>query len=464
MKMLLQQALEGLPAFIVVDDKQKVVYANKRFSSLLGIMETELIGKKATDFILEDGLTEVMKEKTEKNGVFFSLLPYKRTNQITILCNCKPMIQNDVVIGAVLVQATNHLPDVMQKIHFQNGFTSVDHQKDQMKVELKHIAKSKSALDWIIGKSESIQEIKQLIQSFSKSGLSVLITGETGVGKEIFAKVIHMLKHSTLENFVKINCAAMKEEWLESEIFDYLSDPYAAEKKREIYKNIGFMQKGTLFLDEVTELSLSFQAKLLQVLQDKEVEQNETVPSNIRIICCTNQKIEQLIEDGKFRRDLYYRINTIEIVIPPLKERKEDIDKLCQYFIEKINRENAFHVKGMETEVIRLFHSYDWPGNVRELKHVMQRLAILNPEGLLRIKDCGFIQQKMGKGTNCSETITCETLSAQRTEIEKKAIINALREANYNKTKAAQILNIDRSALYKKMKRYQLQDEKKQSD
>lgn len=416
MDILLQKGLDKLGAFLIVNHERKVIYANKIFASLLGFTKSELIGMNMEDFILNSNIDSAFTGKTEISALPVSFLSHKRKTPLLLQCDCKPIRTGSSLTGILIIPVKGPLRSLKAA-----GF-----------------GKEKNVLDLIIGGSQPIQEMKSLIQSLSKSHLSILITGETGVGKEIFARVIHRMSNPTLENFRKVNCAAMNEEWFRMEV----------------------PRSGTLFLDEIAELPLSFQARMLQLFQNEGSDQHDITCKETRIIASTNQRIEHLIEMGKFRQDLYYRINTIEMEIPPLRERKEDIDSFCQYFIDKINRENNFCLKGIEADVGELFQAYDWPGNVRELKHVLQRLAILNPDGLLRRKDCEFIRQRIEQEPAPPSEQAAETLLAQRIESEKKAIINALQEASYNKTKAAQILSIDRSALYKKMKRYQIQAEK----
>lgn len=215
---------------------------------------------------------------------------------------------------------------------------------------------------------------------------------------------------------------------------------------------------GTILLDEIGEMPLSLQAKLLRVLQEKEIERVgglETIKLNIRIICCTNSDLENLVKEKKFREDLYYRINVVELNIPPLREHIKDIPILCKYFINKFNEEEYFEIKKISPQVLEIFKKYDWPGNVRELKHVIERAAFLCKGDSIELKDCQFFLDKINNSKNIMKNK--DSLRNIKNDSEKNAIIAALEKSKNNKTKAALLLNINRSLLYFKMKKYDIE-------
>ena len=311
-----------------------------------------------------------------------------------------------------------------------------------------------------------------------------MITGETGVGKELFARAIHELSPRKLNPYVKINCAAIPAELLESELFGYEAGAFSGASKTGKPGKFELANQGTLLLDEIGEMPLTLQSKLLRVLQEQEIERVggvKTIQINVRIICCTNQNLQQLIREKKFRNDLYYRINTVELKIPPLRDRKEDIPELTEHFIQKYNNEHDTHVVGANTDVLQLFQTYQWPSNVRELEHIVERLCTINQNQIITPKSCGFLidqisntQQFLGNKIADSEPLLAKSepahtatsvpasemswndLAQKIQTTEREAIIQALLQTNGNKAKAARLLNIDRSSLYYKLKKYNI--------
>ena len=287
-----------------------------------------------------------------------------------------------------------------------------------------------------------------------------------------------------LNPYVKINCAAIPAELLESELFGYEAGAFSGASKTGKPGKFELANQGTLLLDEIGEMPLTLQSKLLRVLQEQEIERVggvKTIQINVRIICCTNQNLQQLIREKKFRNDLYYRINTVELKIPPLRDRKEDIPELTEHFIQKYNNEHDTHVVGANTDVLQLFQTYQWPGNVRELEHIVERLCTINQNQIITPKSCGFLidqisntQQFLGNKIADSEPLLAKSepahtatsvpasemswndLAQKIQTTEREAIIQALLQTNGNKAKAARLLNIDRSSLYYKLKKYNI--------
>ena len=213
-------------------------------------------------------------------------------------------------------------------------------------------------------------------------------------------------------------------------------------------------------MDEIGEMPLPLQSKLLRVLQEREIERVGGVTPikvDVRLICSTNQNLTQLIQDGRFRADLYYRINTIELAIPPLRDRLDDIPDLCTFFIQKFNRENGSYTQGIDQEVLTLMQRYSWPGNVRELEHVIERLCFLNPHSNIGITSCDFLIQKMsGNDSAVTPSPSASSLQEQRSNAEIELIRQTLRQTDGNKAKAARLLGIDRTVLYRKLKKYHI--------
>lgn len=291
-----------------------------------------------------------------------------------------------------------------------------------------------------------------------------MITGETGAGKEVFATAVQQLSNRCQNNFIKVNCAAIPKDLLESELFGYSEGAFSGAIKGGKIGKFEQANHGTILLDEIGELPLPLQAKLLRIIQERELERiggTKTIKLDIRIICCTNQNLEKKVNKGKFRQDLYYRINTVELCIPPLRDRVTDIPLLCDYFIQKINHYHNCSVVGISDEVLHHFFNYNWPGNVRELGHVLERACVLSPTAILDIDQFDFfmpmVYRSVSDSDNDNESLKqLVTLSNKRNHAERKAIIQALETTNGNKSKAAALLQIQRSQLYEKLKKYKI--------
>jgi two-component system NtrC family response regulator len=314
----------------------------------------------------------------------------------------------------------------------------------------------------IIGKSKKMRDIFDTIQKVAPSGATVLIEGESGTGKELVARSIHFNGPRREKPFVAVNCSALAENLLESELFGHEKGAFTgavATKKGRFELADG----GTLFLDEIGELSPNLQVKLLRVLQEKVFERVggvRTISVDIRILAATNKDLQQEMQDGRFREDLYYRLNVVHIVLPPLKERQEDIRLLVNHFIKKYasERQSAAPVTGVDQEVDRLFYDYNWPGNIRELENVIERVMILCPGEIMRVSDL-----PKGFKDNAYNTLHLEGIPADAklydtlAMIEKALIERALKMSNNVQSHAAALLGIGKSGLNQKIKKYNLE-------
>jgi DNA-binding NtrC family response regulator len=302
----------------------------------------------------------------------------------------------------------------------------------------------------LIGKSPSMQKIYDLIERISDTSSNVLITGESGTGKELVAKAIHYNGMRKDGPFIAVNCAAIPEGLLESELFGYKKGAFTDAKsdKRGLILEAN---EGALFLDEITEMPLVLQAKLLRVIEEKEVRPlGDTNPNsfNIRFICTSNRDFKSVIQQGRFREDLYYRLKVIDIELPPLRERREDIPLLAQHFIRKFSDELKKSVSGITEGALKILLNYAWPGNVRELENIIQRAITLSRDNMIHPED---LPSSLTQGTN--EDILEKGLKQRYTvdQLEKEYIKKVLLEAGGNKSKAAEILGLDRKTLYRKL-------------
>lgn len=303
----------------------------------------------------------------------------------------------------------------------------------------------------LIGESLPMREVYRMIAKAAPTKSTVLIYGETGTGKELVARAIHFTSSRRKRPFIKVNCAALPEELLESELFGYEKGAFtgATEKKEGRFE---LAHTGTLLLDEISETSPGFQAKLLRVLQEEEFERVggiKTIKIDVRVIATTNIDPRKAVEKGKLREDLYYRLNVIPIYLPSLRERKEDIPLLVRYFLKKYNRQNGRKIKGVTPECLKMMNRYQWPGNIRELENAIQRAVVISEGEFIHPKDLFLKIDQESASYFSLEDVTLE-------EMEKRLIQHTLQKVGGNRTKAAKILGVSVRTIRNKVKRYQL--------
>ena len=323
-------------------------------------------------------------------------------------------------------------------------------EKDKLQKEIAELKAEALKKYQMIGVSEPIRKVFDLIDQFAKSKASVLIIGESGVGKELIARALHFKSNRKEAPFIKINCAAIPETLIESELFGYEKGAFtgaAGQKKGKLE----MADKGTLFLDEIGDLGASAQAKLLRFLQEGEFERlggTATIKVEVRVIAATNKHLIKEIELSNFREDLYYRLNVINIFVPPLRERKEDIPVLADYFIDKDHEPNGIPKKSLTPEAIEFLKNLTWKGNARELENLMARATILVKSSEIGLMDL----MKITASENTAKKYEKKKLKEAIEQFEKEFIASVLAENNGNKQKTAEILDIDPSNLYRKMK------------
>lgn len=306
----------------------------------------------------------------------------------------------------------------------------------------------------MIGSSPIMQNIYKTIGRVANSSATVLIRGDSGTGKELVAHAIHENSVRKGHNFVKLNCASIPENLLESEMFGHEKGSFTGAVAFKQGK-FELAHKGTIFLDEIGEMSLSIQAKLLRVLQEREFERvggTETIRVDVRIVAATNKNLERSIEEGAFREDLYYRINVVELLLPPLRDRKEDIPALIDHIIKSSSLEHNKPINGFTREAKDVLESYDWPGNIRELKNICERAVLMSCGPLLTVDDLPLSLRKHSRRVEWLGEIQGDSLKEIVAEVEREVILKALDENNWNRSATAQALKINRSSLYAKMK------------
>jgi two-component system response regulator AtoC len=315
----------------------------------------------------------------------------------------------------------------------------------------------------IVGNSPAMQEVYKTIGKVAKADATVLITGESGTGKELVAEALHFNSNRRSGPMVKVSCAALPETLLEAELFGHEKGSFtgAMTQRRGRFE---MADKGTIFLDEIGEMTVPTQTKLLRVLQERKIERigsNLPIKVDIRIVCATNKDLQKLVEQGKFRDDLYYRLNVINIHMPPLRDRKEDVPSLVEHFLAKHRYSATAQPAAISEEAIKRLMEYNWPGNVRELENVIERAVVLSRGQIITSRELPFGDHDAAEGeeSDGGEELKGDSSFFKKSvaQFEKDLIMKALRDANGNRSKAAEMLGIYRRLLYAKIKEYGLE-------
>jgi transcriptional regulator with PAS, ATPase and Fis domain len=310
----------------------------------------------------------------------------------------------------------------------------------------------------IVGETPSMLDAKKQARKAARTDSTLLITGESGTGKEVFAQAVHNRSMRREGPFVKVNCAAIPENLLESELFGFVDGSFTGAMRGGKPGKFELAEGGTIFLDEIGDMSLSMQAKLLTVIQEKEVERiggTKPIPLNVRITAATNKELHKMVREGRFREDLFYRLKVIEIHLPPLRGRKDDIPLIVKYLVNRINQKIGSDIQGVNTESMKCMMNYNWPGNVRELENIIEQAINLSEETLIDLT--GLLDTGEGWCNKIDEAEQeSRSFQVSVADAEKNLILEALTRADGNKAKAARFLNMQRSVLYKKMARLKI--------
>ncbi|KJS16359.1 MAG: transcriptional regulator [Peptococcaceae bacterium BRH_c4b] len=314
--------------------------------------------------------------------------------------------------------------------------------------------------DAMIGLSPVMQNVYKTIGRVANTNATVMIRGESGTGKELVARAIHFNSVRKDRSFIKINCASIPENLLESELFGHEKGAFTGAATAKPGK-FELAHRGTIFLDEIGEMSMSTQTKLLRVLQEREFERvggTETIKVDVRIVAATNKDLEESIESGGFREDLYYRLNVVEVMLPPLRDRKTDIAALVSHIIKGCSAEHKKGIKGFSETAMEILMNYDWPGNIRELKNVCERAVLMSTGPVLGVEDLPLNLKKKSRRYGWLNDVPGGSLKEIVSEVEREIILKALEEHNWNRSAAAQALKMNRSSFYAKLKELGIMD------
>ncbi|KOR81653.1 transcriptional regulator [Bacillus sp. FJAT-21352] len=418
---------------VAVDHEGRITVANEHAKKLLGLQDG-VKGHKITEFIPHSDLMRILATGKIEMGDIATVMGRQ------IVINRFPVIVKGKIVGVVssFKEITN-----IQKMELK--LRKMLHQSG---LEAKH------RLSDIVGRSSELVKAKDLAQRFARTDATVLITGESGTGKELFAQGIHLASPRVLGPFVAVNCSALPESLLESELFGYEEGAFTGANKGGKAGLFELAHGGTLFLDEIGEMPLHIQALLLRVLQERTVRRvggDRVVPVDVRIIAATNRKLEEEIREKRFRTDLYYRINVLNVELPPLRDRLIDIPDLLGAIVNQFNEKRETQIVSIDQEVYTLFKAYDWPGNIRELRNIVERMVLLEEGSTLTVHSGEFLLQKLNRNKNQKD------LSDLSIKVNERELIEAaLKKYFNNKTKTAQALGVDRSTLWRKLKEYNL--------
>ncbi len=445
----LESAYEGI---VVADRDGYVLEVNETYASFIERDRSELIGKHVTEVIENTRLHLVAKTGKAE----FAELQKIRGHWM--IANRIPVFSGGeliAVVGKIMFQDIDKLFEMNAKYKEIKAYLNASDLKGRSAFAAKY------RIEQISGTSEAIEKVKTVAAKAANSNSTVLLVGESGTGKELFAHAIHQLSKRFYGPFVTVNCAAIPESLFESELFGYKEGSFTGAKKTGKPGKFALADKGTIFLDEIGELSLSMQAKLLRVLQEKEIEPVGGKPEavDIRVIAATNRDLEQMLEDGAFRRDLYYRLHVVELRIPPLRERKEDIPLLCEELLCDLqSQETDAESIRIEPEAMKLLQAYNWPGNVRELSNVLERTLFMMEGRTIKAHDLPeYLKQQAAVGTTIRAVGDGHgSLKEALEKMEQQWIQSALNEANGDKRLAARRLGLSKSALYAKLDKMKL--------
>jgi len=446
-KLIFEKILEiSTDGFLIINDKNQIIEINKAYCNFLAVNKEDVLFKDVMDVIKNSKLPEILLNgETDVDVVHKLLEGQSPAKEKFVAVTRAPVKDNNKIIAAVgQIKFTRETRELAEKLQH------MDSELQYYKNELKRIARSKYSFETIIGQSPKFLETIELAHKAALNDFNVLLLGDTGTGKEVFANAIHYASNRRNKPIIRINCAAIPHDLLEAELFGYEEGSFTGAKKGGKKGKFELAMGGTVFLDEIGDMPLNMQAKLLRVLQEKEVEKiggDQPIPVNVRVIAATNQNLEERIKSKAFRLDLYYRLNVIQIKIPPLRERIGDIPLFLAYFLQEINERYGTGVE-MSPDVVNILNSYSWPGNIRELKNVVERAYSMVDGG--NILNLHIPANIIGHNKMNDLDANHQTLDSLMEQIEREILLNAWKNNDYNCRATAKELGIHRSTLYKK--------------
>ncbi|WP_201785148.1 MULTISPECIES: sigma-54 interaction domain-containing protein [Bacillaceae] len=440
---MIEHTYDGL---VMVDKDGYVQVFSKAYADFIEINQASSIGKHVTEVIPNTRMHIVAKSGVEETAQL------QKVGNNYIIVTRTPIYRDKKLVGAVgklLFKNIGQFTALFRRLN------ALEKEVRKYKGEFQDRNKASYSFQHLIGESKAFIEVIDEAKKAAKGQATILLLGESGTGKELFAHSIHQASPRSMGVFVKVNCAAIPNDLLEAELFGYEEGSFTGAKKGGKPGKFEMADGGTIFLDEIGELPLHMQVKLLRVLQEREVERVgglATKSVDVRIIAATNQSLQTLVEKGNFRLDLYYRLNVIELKIPALRDRKADIEQLIHFLLAKYETIVGITSKGIDSQTITLLKKYHFPGNIRELENIVERaLTLMNPGDWLTP---AYLPKELKREQEHDEDI--QPLAIQLEKAEKEAIEHSLIKAKGNKSEAANQLGIGRTTLYEKLAKHQL--------
>jgi transcriptional regulator with PAS, ATPase and Fis domain len=440
----------------VIDNNERVCTWTDGAEKIFSVDYQDIIGRPITDFFDYENL-EILQSLYQGKSIVGQ--HHQPRSDLFVLINSNPVYFNDQIIGAV-VSETN----ITNQVVLNEKLFNMSNEVHRLEQEVAKYKDSPDPFNSIKGKSSALQKTIHLAKKVCSVKSTVLILGESGVGKEVFAKAIHEASEEPNAPFISINCGAIPASLFESELFGYERGAFSGADNKGKKGKIELAKGGTLFLDEVGEMPLNMQVKLLRVLQERKyyrVGGEKEININFRVIAATNRDLKELMKEGKFREDLYYRLNVVSLHIPPLRERKEDIIEITHYFLNDFSLNYNRPIHELSPEVIHELLRYDWPGNIRELRNVVERLVVFATDGVVKRGYLPFNSNSISfenskniePNVHIESDFTILSLQEEMDQHEKKVIERALHLSDGNKLICARQLGITRATLYNRLKR-----------
>lgn len=437
---------------VVVDHSAKIQFLNLPYAQFLGIKREESYGCHVVDVIENTQMHSVLKSGQKE------LSRLQKIRGRHMIANRYPIRQAGKVIGAigfVLYHDTHQWQQINTQI--KALVSDLDYYRRALDKEQ---TGAHYHLNDLIGRSPAIQNVNERIKKVAGGDASVLIRGESGTGKELYAHALHLLSERSKGPFIKINCAAIPEHLLESELFGYAEGAFTGAKRGGKQGKFQLANKGTLFLDEIGDMPLSMQAKLLRVLQDREVEavgSNQLVKIDVRLVTATHQPLEKLVESNEFREDLYYRINVVSVALPPLRDRREDIPALAEHFLTRLANRTGRRAPKLTVDALTRMLEYGWPGNVREMENAIESAFYLSQGYKISLQ---ALPAALTEGIEIIDhRLEQGTLKERLALAEKEILEQTLIACKGNRQHAAKVLGIGKTTIYDKLVRYRLASE-----
>ena len=445
----LEEVLAGAGEWmLVVDANGTVTMISEEYAEFNGTTVAEAVGKHVTEVVENTRMHIVAQTGVAEMG------ETQRIRGRDLIVNRIPLKDGDRVVGAygrVVFKTVEQLWEIATKLRI------LESKVRYYEKELIQLRGARYNISNIIGSGAAITAAKEAALRASQTDSTVLLYGETGTGKELFAHAIHAAGQRRHAPFIRVNCAAIPAELLESELFGYEEGAFTGARKGGKPGKLELASGGTLFLDEIGDMQLAMQAKLLRVLQEREVERvggTSARPVDIRVIAATGRALEDMVRDGGFRADLYYRIHVIPLLIPPLRERPEDLGAVADHFLARLASDMGEPKRSLSAELLEILKSYDWPGNVRELHNILER-AVTMSRGTLLLPE-HIPDYLLRAAPKARKDVTPGSLAHAKAEAERAAIIAALQATQGNKSRAAALLRIHRVKLHEKLKRHRI--------